>query len=183
MTAIIARHEAFLPSLIYVLAAVCQTAGSSGAAMLAPFFMKEHGYSVAAGGHPARRQRRRPGLFRSFIWTDGDLFQLGHRCLIAAVVIGFVISVIGYMFLDVMPVFLTLDSLSMVSLKRCSRCHCARSASTNRHRSAKGGVQGQMASALGIGFTLGPLLGGFRRQMARRRCESFCFTPCRKCSA
>ena len=40
------------PITLYVLAAICQTAGSSGAAMLAPFFMKEHGYSIALVGIP-----------------------------------------------------------------------------------------------------------------------------------
>ena len=40
------------PITLYVLAAICQTAGSSGAAMLAPFFMKAHGYSVALAGIP-----------------------------------------------------------------------------------------------------------------------------------
>ena len=40
------------PLSLYVSAAVFQTAGSSGAAMLAPFFMKEHGYSVAMVGIP-----------------------------------------------------------------------------------------------------------------------------------
>ncbi|MDP9129418.1 MAG: hypothetical protein M3N35_03450, partial [Candidatus Binatota bacterium] len=40
------------PLALYILAAICQTAGSSGAAMLAPFFMKAHGYSVAAVGVP-----------------------------------------------------------------------------------------------------------------------------------
>ena len=42
----------FSPLALYILAAIFQTAGSSGAAMLAPFFMKEHGYSVALAGIP-----------------------------------------------------------------------------------------------------------------------------------
>ena len=38
------------PIAYFGIAAICQTAGSSGAAMLAPFFMKEHGYSIALVG-------------------------------------------------------------------------------------------------------------------------------------
>jgi len=40
------------PLTLYSLAAVFEIAGSSGAAMLAPFFMKAHGYSIAAVGVP-----------------------------------------------------------------------------------------------------------------------------------
>ena len=40
------------PLQLYSLAAIFQIAGSSGAAMLAPFFMKDHGYSIAAASVP-----------------------------------------------------------------------------------------------------------------------------------
>ena len=88
------------------LAAICQTAGSSGAAMLAPFFMKEHGYSIALAGIPLVAN----GLGR--VCSDllsgvmATYFSSG-TLLIGAVVIGFTTSTIGYLFLDSMPVFLT----------------------------------------------------------------------------
>ena len=94
------------PIAFYMLAAVCQTAGSSGAAMLAPFFMKEHGYSIALAGIPLVAN----GIGR--VCSDllsgamATYFSSGVL-LIAAVVIGFTTSVLGYLFVDVMPVFLT----------------------------------------------------------------------------
>jgi len=147
------------PIAFFGLAAICQTAGSSGAAMLAPFFMKEHGYSIALAGIPlvANGVGRvcsdlLSGLMATYL-SSGTL-------LIAAVVIGFMMSVIGYLFLDVMPVFLTVftafgltEAMFALSLRKIGFDQSA--------PEQQGRVQGQMASALGIGFTLGPLLGGF----------------------
>jgi predicted MFS family arabinose efflux permease len=147
------------PIAYFGMAAVCQTAGSSGAAMLAPFFMKEHGYSIALVGIPlvANGIGRvcsdlLSGVMASYV-SSGML-------LIAAVVIGFAMSIIGYLFLDSMPVFLTVftvfgltEAMFALSLRKIGFDY-----STPENQ---GKVQGQMASALGVGFTLGPLLGGF----------------------
>ena len=148
----------FTPITFYILAAVCQTAGSSGAAMLAPFFMKEHGYSIALVGIPLVAN----GLCR--VCSDllsgvmATYFSSG-LLLIAAVVIGFAMSVVGYLFRDVMPVFLTAfivfgltEAMFALSLRKIGFDQ-----STPERQ---GQIQGQMASALGIGFALGPLLGG-----------------------
>lgn len=147
------------PIAYFGLAAICQTAGSSGAAMLAPFFMKEHGYSLALVGIPlvANGVGRvcsdlLSGMMASY-FSSGTL-------LITAVVLGFGLSVIGYLFLDVMPVFLIVftifgltEAMFALSLRKIGFDQSA--------PGRQGQVQGQMASALGIGFTLGPLLGGF----------------------
>ena len=147
------------PIAYFGLAAVCQTAGSSGAAMLAPFFMKEHGYSIALVGIPlvANGVGRvcsdlLSGVMASYV-SSGML-------LITAVVIGFLMSLIGYLFLDVMTIFLIVftifgltEAMFALSLRKIGFDY-----STPERQ---GRVQGQMASALGIGFTLGPLLGGF----------------------
>lgn len=147
------------PIVYFGMAAVCQTAGSSGAAMLAPFFMKEHGYSIALVGIPlvANGVGRvcsdlLSGVMASYV-SSGML-------LIAAVVIGFAMSVIGYLFLDSMPVFLTVftifgltEAMFALSLRKIGFDYST--------PESQGKVQGQMASALGVGFTLGPLLGGF----------------------
>lgn len=147
------------PIAYFGLAAICQTAGSSGAAMLAPFFMKEHGYSLALVGIPlvANGVGRvcsdlLSGMMASY-FSSGTL-------LITAVVLGFSLSVIGYLFLDVMPVFLLVftifgltEAMFALSLRKIGFDQSA--------PERQGQVQGQMASALGIGFTLGPLLGGF----------------------
>jgi predicted MFS family arabinose efflux permease len=147
------------PVAYYVVAAVFQTAGSSGAAMLAPFFMKEHGYSIALAGIPlvANGVGRvcsdlLSGLMASY-FSSGTL-------LIAAIVVGFSTSIVGYLFRDAMPVFLTAwtifgvtEAMFALSLRKIGF--------DQSPPERQGQVQGQMASALGIGFTIGPLLGGF----------------------
>ena len=147
------------PIMLYVLAAICQTAGSSGAAMLAPFFMKEHGYSVALAGIPLVAN----GIGR--VCSDvlsgvmATYFSPG-RLLILAMIIGLATSIVGYTFIGSMPVFTAAwilfgltEAMFALSLRKIG---FDRSAPERQGR-----VQGQMASALGIGFTLGPLLGGF----------------------
>jgi predicted MFS family arabinose efflux permease len=147
------------PIAYYVTAAVCQTAGSSGAAMLAPFFMKEHGYSIALAGIPLVANGVGRVCSDLFSGVMATYFSSG-TLLIAAVVIGFTMSVIGYLFLDAMPVFLVVftvygltEAMFALSLRKIGFDQSA--------PEQQGKVQGQMASALGIGFTLGPLLGGF----------------------
>ena len=147
------------PIAYYVSAAVCQTAGSSGAAMLAPFFMKEHGYSIALAGIPLVANGVGRVCSDLFSGVMATYFSSG-TLLIAAVVIGFAMSVIGYLYFDVMPVFLAVftvfgltEAMFALSLRKIGFDQSA--------PEQQGKVQGQMASALGIGFTLGPLLGGF----------------------
>src|ERR1700752_5377152 len=89
----------------YVLAAICQTAGSSGAAMLGPFFMKEHGYSVALAGIPLVANgigRVFSGLLSGVIVT----YLSPGLLLVLAMVIGLATSALGYAFMNSMPVFL-----------------------------------------------------------------------------
>jgi predicted MFS family arabinose efflux permease len=147
------------PIAYFGLAAICQTAGSSGAAMLAPFFMKDHGYSIALVGIPLVANgigRVCSDLFSGLMAT---YFSSGVL-MVAAVTIGLAMSVIGYLFLDVMPVYLAVftifgltEAMFALSLRKIGFDQ----SSPER----QGRVQGQMASALGVGFTLGPLLGGF----------------------
>jgi len=149
----------FSPLTLYVLAAIFQTAGSSGAAMLAPFFMKAHGYSVAAAGVPLVAN----GIGR--VCSDvmsgimATYFSPGSL-LFAAMIIGIATSIVGYAFMDAMPVFLTAwiifgltEAMFALSLRKIGF--------DQSPPDRQGSVQGQMASALGIGFTLGPLFGGF----------------------
>ena len=127
--------------------------------MLAPFFMKEHGYSIALAGIPLVANGVGRVCSDLFSGVMATYFSSG-TLLIAAVVIGFAMSVIGYLFLDVMPVFLAVftvygltEAMFALSLRKIGFDQSA--------PEQQGKVQGQMASALGIGFTLGPLLGGF----------------------
>jgi MFS transporter, DHA1 family, tetracycline resistance protein len=147
------------PITYYVLAAICQTAGSSGAAMLAPFFMKAHGYSIALAGIPLAANgigRVSSDLLSGIMAT---YFSAG-ALLIAATAIGLGTSAVGYLFLDTMPVFVGVwilfgltEAMFALALRKIGFDQSA--------PERQGRVQGQMASALGIGFTFGPLLGGF----------------------
>src|SRR5919198_3839551 len=92
------------PIVYYLFAAVCQSSGSSGAAMLAPFLMNAHGYSIALAGIPlvANGIGRvcsdlLSGVMATYL-SPGSL-------LIAATVVGVSTSVACYIFIDVMPVF------------------------------------------------------------------------------
>src|ERR1051325_10035311 len=147
------------PLTLYVSAGVCQTAGSSGAAMLAPFFMKEHGYSVATAGIPLVANG--VGRVCSDVMSGvmATYFSPG-LLLIIAMMLGLLTSIIGYAFIDAMPVFTAAwivfgltEAMFALSLRKIGFDQAA--------PERQGRVQGQMASALGIGFTLGPLLGGF----------------------
>ena len=147
------------PIAHFVIAAVCQTAGSSGAATLAPFFMKEHGYSIALAGIPLVANGVGRVCSDLFSGIMASYFSSG-TLLIAAVVAGLAMSVVGYLFLDVMPVFLIVftiygltEAMFALSLRKIGFDQSA--------PERQGKVQGMMASALGVGFTLGPLLGGF----------------------
>jgi predicted MFS family arabinose efflux permease len=146
------------PITYYVLAAICQTSGSSGAAMLAPFFMNAHGYSVALAGIPLVANgvgRVCSDLLSGVMATYFSAAIL----LIVAIVIGLATSLIGHLFIDTMAVFLVAwtlfgltEAMFALSLRKIGFDQSA--------PERQGRVQGQMASALGIGFTLGPLLGG-----------------------
>ena len=149
----------FSPLTLYVLAAIFQTAGSSGAAMLAPFFMKAHGYSVAAAGVPLVANG--VGRVCSDVMSGivATYFSPGSL-LFAAMIIGIATSIVGYAFMDTMPVFLAAwiifgltEAMFALSLRKIGF--------DQSPPDRQGRVQGQMASALGIGFTLGPLFGGF----------------------
>lgn len=146
------------PITLYVLAAICQTAGSSGAAMLAPFFMKEHGYSVALAGIPLVANG--VGRVCSDVLSGVMATYLSAgRLLVLAMVLGLLTSVVGHTFMNLMSVFTAAwilfgltEAMFALSLRKIGFDQAA--------PERQGRVQGQMAAALGIGFTLGPLLGG-----------------------
>jgi predicted MFS family arabinose efflux permease len=147
------------PILYYILAAICQTCGSSGAAMLGPFFMKAHGYSIALAGIPLVANgvgRVCSDLLSGVMAT----YLSPGALLIAATGIGVAASITGYVFVDTMPVFMAVwiifgitEAMFSLALRKVGFDQAA--------PERQGRVQGQMASALGVGFALGPLLGGF----------------------
>ena len=147
------------PIAYFGLAATCLTAGSSGAALLAPFFMKAHGYSLALVGIPLVANGLGRVCSDLFSGVMASFFSSG-TLLVAAVVTGLVTSVIGLFFRDVMPVFLT--AWTLFGLTEAMFALSLRKIGFDQSSPERQGqVQGQMASALGIGFSVGPLLGGF----------------------
>jgi predicted MFS family arabinose efflux permease len=127
--------------------------------MLAPFFMKEHGYSVALAGIPLVANGVGRVCSDVFSGIMATYFSPGPLLLLA-MIIGLATSVIGYIFIGAMPVFVAVwilfgltEAMFALSLRKIGFDQSA--------PGRQGRVQGQMASALGIGFTLGPLCGGF----------------------
>jgi predicted MFS family arabinose efflux permease len=120
--------------------------------------MKEQGYSIALAGIPLVANGVGRVCSDLLSGVMASYFSSG-TLLIAAVVVGFIMSVVGYLFLEFMPVFLIVftvygltEAMFALSLRKIGFDQSA--------PGQQGKVQGQMASALGIGFTLGPLLGG-----------------------
>lgn len=142
----------------YTLAAVFQTAGSSGAGMLAPFFMKAHGFSMALVGIPLVANgigRICSDLFSGLLAT---YFSSGIL-LISAVMIGLSACLTGILFRDVLSIFLAVwivlgltEAMFALSLRKI--------AFDQSPQGQQGRAQGQVAAAIGIGYALGPLLGG-----------------------
>jgi len=92
--------------LVYSLVGILQALAASGAAMLAPFFMKDHGYSIALVGAPLVII----GLGR--ILSDllsGALanFVNSGVLLTVALSLAFATSLLGMTFRETMPFFLT----------------------------------------------------------------------------
>lgn len=126
--------------------------------MLTPFFMKAQGYSLALAGIPLLAN----GLGRvSSDLTSGVLatyFSSGVL-ITAAAVLGLTFSVLGIFLIDVTPAFFAIwiilgltEALFALSIRKI--------AFDQSSPERQGRIQGQVATALGIGFTLGPLLGG-----------------------
>ena len=147
------------PLTFYSLAAVFEIAGSSGAAMLAPFFMKAHGYSITLASIP---------LFVNGIGrvcsdlTSGVLasyFSSG-TLIVAATVTAIMVSAVAILFLDSTAVFLAAFTILGVT-EAMFALAIRKIAFEQSEPGQQGRAQGQVAAALGIGFSLGPLVGGF----------------------
>ncbi len=151
------------PLTLYSLAAVVEIAGSSGAAMLAPFFMKAHGYSIAAASMPLVVNG--VGRVCSDL-TSGVLasyFSSGVL-IVAATVTSIVIATLAHFFIDYTVVFL--GAFTILGITEAMFALSIRKIAFEQSEPGlQGRIQGQVAAALGIGFSLGPLLGGFVGKM------------------
>lgn len=146
------------PLTLISLAAVVEIAGSSGAAMLAPFFMKAHGYSITLASVP---------LFVNGIGrvcsdlTSGVLasyFSSGVL-IVAATVSAVAISLLANFFLEHTLVFL--GAFTLLGITEAMFALSIRKIAFEQSAAGQQGRgQGQVAAALGVGFAVGPLLGG-----------------------
>ena len=147
------------PLQLYSLAAIVQIAGSSGAAMLAPFFMKDHGYSIAAASMPLVVNG--VGRVCSDL-TSGVLasyFSSGVL-IVTASAASIVIAVFAHLFIESPVVFLGAFTILGVT-EAMFALSIRKIAFEQSEPGQQGRVQGQVAAALGIGFSLGPLTSGF----------------------
>ncbi len=143
---------------LYSLAGVFQALGSSGAAMLAPFFMKTHGYSVALAGIPLVVNglgRISSDLLSGLLAT----YLSSGVLLIMAVSVALAASAVGTTFREVMPIFLGVwavlgltEAMFALSLRKIAFDQSA--------PGEQGRAQGQVAGAVGIGFAIGPMMAG-----------------------
>ncbi|HEY7219738.1 MAG TPA: MFS transporter [Candidatus Binatia bacterium] len=147
------------PLTFYSLAAVLEIAGSSGAATLAPFFMKAHGYSITAASVPLFVN----GLGRVCSdLTSGVLasyFSSGVL-IVAATVIAIAVSTLANYFLELTGVLLGAFTLLGIA-EAMFALSIRKIAFEQSEPGQQGKAQGQVAAALGIGFAAGPLIGGF----------------------
>lgn len=147
------------PLTLISCAAVFEIAGSSGAAMLAPFFMKAHGYSITLASVP---------LFVNGVGrvcsdlTSGILasyFSSGVL-IVAATLSAIAISILANFFLDHTLVFL--GAFTLLGITEAMFALSIRKIAFEQSAPGQQGrAQGQVAAALGIGFSAGPLIGGF----------------------
>lgn len=144
---------------LYTIAAVLQGLGSGGSAMLAPFFMKEHGYSVAVVGIPLVINGMGrlcsdllSGLLATYI-SSGVLVVLALSC-------GICVTLLGMVFKESMPLFLSV--WAVLGLTEAMFALALRKIVFDQSRPGRQGrSQGAVAGALGIGFALGPALAGW----------------------
>lgn len=142
----------------YSFAAVCMAAGAIGSAILAPFFMREKGFSIALAGMPLVVNGIGALCSDVISGTLASYFRSSFL-LLAAASIAIVASLAGYVFQDSLTVFLLAFSVlglteAMFSLA-IRRIVFVQSSSDQQGR-----AQGQVAAALGIGFAVGPTVGG-----------------------
>ncbi|MFQ5851172.1 MAG: MFS transporter [Candidatus Binatia bacterium] len=144
---------------LYAVAAVFQASAASGSAMLAPFFMKDHGFSVALVGIPLVIN----GLGRiSSDLLSGVLatYMSSGVLLVTAAASALLGSLLGMAVREVMPLFLGIwvvlgltEAMFGLSIRKIAFDQSA--------EGQQGRAQGQVAAALGMGFALGPALGGW----------------------
>lgn len=143
----------------YSIVAVLQAAGSSGAATLAPFFMKEQGVGLAMAGLPLTINglgRISSDLVSGLLATyfrSGALAILALSLALAGALLGLFTKDNVLLFLLVWSVLGFSEAMFALALRKM--------VFDRSSPERQGRAQGQIAAALGIGFTLGPILAGW----------------------
>ena len=145
-------------NLLYSLSAICMASGAIGASMLAPFYMDARGFPLAVVGMPLLVNG--VGALASDV-VSGTLasYFRSSFLLLASVVIAVVTALLGYAFEDSLTVFLvafTILGLTEAMFSLAIR----RIVFVQSTPEEQGKAQGQVAAALGLGFALGPTMGG-----------------------
>jgi predicted MFS family arabinose efflux permease len=147
------------PLTLISVAAVFEIAGSSGAAMLAPFFMKAHGYSIALASVPLFVNGMGRVCSDLMSGVLASYFSSG-ALIVAATLSAIAISALANFFLNTTAVFLGAFTLLGIS-EAMFALSIRKIAFEQSAPGQQGRAQGQVAAALGIGFSVGPLIGGF----------------------
>lgn len=143
---------------LYSLSAICMASGAIGASMLAPFYMDAKGFPLAVVGLPLLVNGVGAVCSDVVSGTLASYFRSSFL-LLTSVLISLVASLLGFAFQDSLTVFLVAFGVlglteAMFSLA-IRRIVFVQSTSDQQ-----GKAQGQVAAALGLGFALGPTMGG-----------------------
>ena len=146
-------------NLLYSLSAVCMASGAIGASMLAPFYMNARGFPVSVVGIPLVVNGIGALCSDVLSGTLASYFRSSFL-LLASTLIALVTSVLGFALQESMAVFLvafTILGLTEAMFSLAIR----RIVFVQSEPGEQGKAQGQVAAALGLGFALGPAMGGF----------------------
>lgn len=146
-------------AVFYGLASICVAAGAIGTAMLAPFFMKERGFSVALVGMPLVVNGLGSLCSDLISGTLASYFR-SSVLVISAVAIALGTSLLGFFFRQSLA--MVFSAFAILGLTEAMFSLAIRKiVFTQSSPQQQGKAQGQIAAALGIGFALGPAVGGF----------------------
>ncbi len=146
-------------NLLYALAAICMAAGAIGASMLAPFYMDAKGFPLAVVGMPLLLNGVGALCSDVVSGTLASCFRSSFL-LLASVCIAVVTALLGFAFQDSLAVFLVAFAILGLTEAMFSLA-IRRIVFVQSTPARQGRAQGQVAAALGLGFALGPTLGGF----------------------
>lgn len=146
-------------NLLYSLASICMASGAIGSAMLAPFYMHAKGFPVSVVGMPLVVNGVGALCSDVLSGTLASYFRSSFL-LLGSVLVAVVTSLVGYAFQESLAVFLLAFAIIGLTEAMFSLA-IRRIVFVQSTPEQQGRAQGQVAAALGLGFALGPTMGGF----------------------